>query len=78
MQEATAMYRKKSKQAWVAKTDSGRVLLPLDNLCVLDGESLRALYPNERRPRPHEGDNLVYLIGGEGTITSWALKKDAS
>lgn len=74
MPEATAMYHKKNKQAWVAKTDSGRVLLPLDNLCVLDGESMRAPRPNERRPRPQQGDNVVFISDDQGTVSSWALK----
>ncbi len=75
MQEAVVLYFKKKRQAWVARVSKEeKVLLPIENAKVLDGDTMRDLRMNEKRPRPQQGDSLVFVSNGNGTICAWALK----
>jgi hypothetical protein len=67
MKDATLLYYKRAKEAWVAMCGSTRVELPLAALRKLEGEQLRQFAFAEPRPKPRQ--NIPVKIEGD----AWAV-----
>ncbi len=77
METGVILYFKKAKNAFVAATGKGKVLLPLPARQTLEGGQMRELRFSEPRLKPKQKDPVVFLeVEEKDSVLSakaWAL-----
>ncbi len=75
---ATLAHFKKSRQQWTAflSDRTTKVLLPLSDLKIIEGESMRDIGPSESRPKLERQKTVMLELAEEHPepkINAWAL-----
>lgn len=74
MQTARVLYYKKKRNAWVAQSSEGKILLPQCAVRIHDAGALREVRPAEPRPKPKEHDTVFFVPAATpGQAAEWAL-----